>query len=325
MLTTVSVILNKVKNLIPEYTYHRKVIKMEKVIFYTFNILLKAFFTLLEILPYLIAGTVIGEALKYIKLHNYVEGFRSKSTFTTILAASALGMVSPLCTYGTVPVVMRLANSGMPTAVLLVFLISSSMMNPQIFILTWGGISKEIALMRVLTIMLFALLMGFILKIIPQEYILNKNYIREYLGKVNEESCEREAFRWKRYLINVLKSLEYMGFYLVAGVILASAIEVLIPGSIANKLYQQGKTLQIVLMSALSIPFYSCGGGVIPIVNALMLGGMSKGVVLAFLNVGAATRITVIAALSSIVRPVFILIYVLILIIFSVITGYLYI
>jgi uncharacterized membrane protein YraQ (UPF0718 family) len=126
-------------------------------------------------------------------------------------------------------------------------------------------------------------------------------------------------------LINILKSLEYTGFYLVIGVILAAAIEVFIPGEIANKLYQQDKTLQIVLMSVLSIPFYSCGGGVIPIVKSLLLGGMSKGVLLAFLNVGAATRITVLAALLSIVRPVFILIYVLVLIIFSIITGYLYI
>ncbi|HYE81932.1 MAG TPA: permease [Clostridia bacterium] len=298
---------------------------MYKIIFYSFNIFIKAFLTLLEILPYLIAGTAIGEALKYIRLHNYIEHFHSKSTVCVTLAASVLGMVSPLCTYGTVPVVMRLAGSGMPAAVLIVFLISSSMMNPQLFILTWGGVSKEIALMRVLTIILFALFMGFILKIIPKEYVLNENFLKECSDKSNGKSCIKEAFTWKRYLISIMKSLEFMWLYLVVGVILASAIEVLIPADIANKLYQQDKMLQIIFMSVLSIPFYTCGGGVIPIVKALMLGGMSKGVVLAFLNVGAATRITVLAALSSIVRPVFLLVYILVLIAFSMITGYLYI
>lgn len=298
---------------------------MDKIIFYSLNILLKAFLILLEILPYLIAGTAIGEALKYIKLHKYVESFRFKGTVYMTVAASVLGMVSPLCTYGTVPVVMRLAGSGIPASVLIVFLISSSMMNPQLFILTWGGISSEMALMRVATIMLFSILMGFILRAIPQEYILNKTCAGEYSGASTGKSCEREAFVWKRYIVNIVKSLEYTGFYLVTGVLLAAAIEVLVPGDFANKLYQKDKILQIILMSLFSIPFYSCGGGVIPIVKALMLGGMSKGVLLAFLNVGAATRITVLAALLSIVRPVFILVYVLVLIGFSIITGYLYI
>lgn len=298
---------------------------MDKIVFYALNIILKAFQTMLDILPYLIVGTAAGEALKYTKLQKYIEGLRYRDTFTMTMAASVLGMASPLCTYGTVPVVMRLAGSGIPASVLIVFLISSSMMNPQLFILTWGGVGREMALMRVATIMLFALFMGSILRIIPQEYILNKNYIKEYLDDVKDKGCGSKAFAWRSYLAGIFKSLEYTGFYLVIGVLLGAAIEVLMPGDMANRLYRMDKTLQIILMSLLSIPFYSCGGGVIPVVRALMLEGMSKGVLLAFLNVGAATRVTVLAALLSIARPVFVLVYILALMVFSIITGYFYI
>ncbi len=298
---------------------------MDILAFYSLNILLKAFHSLLEILPYLLAGTAAGEALKYTKLQKYIESFHYRNTSTMTVAASVLGMASPLCTYGTVPVVMRLAGSGMPAAVLIVFLISSSMMNPQLFILTWGGIGMEMALMRVATIMVFALVMGSLLRIVPQEYILNKDCIKEYSDKGNDKGCWQKAFSWKVYLVSIVKSLEHTGFYLVIGVLLGAAIEVLMPGSIANKLYRMDKTLQIILMSLLSIPFYSCGGGVIPIVRSLMQEGMSQGVLLAFLNVGAATRITVLAALLSIVRPVFVVAYILALMAFSIIMGYLYI
>jgi len=297
---------------------------MDKFAFYFLNILLKAFYSLLEILPYLIVGTAAGEMLKYTKLQKYIEGLRFRDTITMTVAASVLGMASPLCTYGTVPVVMRLAGSGMPAAVLVVFLIASSMMNPQLFILTWGGLGREMAFMRVATIMLFALLMGLILKVVPKEYILNRNCIREHSDNRRYKDRGSKAFSWKGYLANIIKSLEYTGFYLVVGVLLGAAIEVLVPGDIANRLYRMDKTLQIIIMSLLSIPFYSCGGGVIPVVRALMLEGMSKGVLLAFLNVGAATRITVLAALLSIARPVFVVVYVLALMAFSIITGYLY-
>lgn len=298
---------------------------MDIFAFYSLNILLKAFHSLLEILPYLVLGTAAGEALKYTKLQSHIEGFRYRNSVAMTVIASALGMISPLCTYGTVPVVMRLAGSGMPAAVLVIFLISSSMMNPQLFILTWGGIGWEMALMRAATIMVFSLLMGSLLRILPQEYIFKKDHIKEYSVKGNNNGCRGKVFSWKAYMLSILKSLEHTGFYLVIGVLLGAAIEVLMPGDIANRLYRMNKTLQIILMSLLSIPFYSCGGGVIPIVRALMLDGMSQGVLLAFLNVGAATRITVLAALLSIVRPIFVVIYILALMAFSILTGYLYI
>lgn len=297
---------------------------MDKLSIYTISIFIKSYMTLLELLPYLIAGTLVGEALKYVKLHRLVAKFRSYNTLISTLIAAILGIISPLCTFGTVPVVMRLAGIGIPASVLIVFLISSSMMNPQLFIMTWGGISKEIAIGRILTIIAFSLLMALLLKIIPQKFVLNKNKLEEIIKTSDEYCYAREAFQFKQYAINTLKSLEYVGFYVVIGVVFASSIEVMIPGNLLNKLYGQNKMLQILLMSLLSIPFYSCGGGVIPIVRSMISGGMIYGTALAFLNVGAATRVTVLAALATIVRPIFIFIYVAALIIFSILTGYLF-
>ena len=80
----------------------------------------------------------------------------------------------------------------------------------------------------------------------------------------------------------------------------------------------------MLVMAVLSIPLYTCGGGAIPAVGSLISGGMSKGAALAFLNVGSATRITTLSALAAIVRPLFIVVYVIILITFSVIMGCFY-
>jgi uncharacterized membrane protein YraQ (UPF0718 family) len=71
----------------------------------------------------------------------------------------------------------------------------------------------------------------------------------------------------------------------------------------------------------LGIPLYACGGGTIPLIHALMGKGMSTGAALAFFIVGPATRIAPLVALSTIIRPSFIGIYILMLFAFAVLSG----
>ena len=298
---------------------------MYTFLFYSLNIFYKAADTLFQLLPYLIAGTFAGEALKFVRLHNFVEKLNKKGRFLSTVTATFLGILSPLCTYGTVPVVLQLNNSGVAASTLIVFLISSSMMNPQLFFMTWGGISLKIALARVLTIIIFSFLMGLILNALPERWILNKKIIEEKNSNTSGCTPSKKVFTLKVYFLNIVKSLEYTGFYITIGVILAAMIEVLVPSSFSNMLFDQNKLLQLLIAAALSVPFYTCGGGAIPVIKSFISGGMSSGTALAFLNVGSATRITTLMALAAIVRPLFIIFYVIILIAFSIVTGYFFI
>jgi uncharacterized protein len=294
---------------------------MIRFMFYFLNIFFRASSILLEILPFLIVGTIVGEALKFIKLQKFINKNRKRNVFFSTLVASILGMLSPLCTYGTVPVVIQLNSSGVPISVLIVFLISSSMMNPQLFFMTLGGIGIQIALARVISILVFSLLMGWILNVLPTSWILNRKSLVEQNRRNCEEKDSRAIFTWKLFCVNIIKSLEFTGFYIIIGVVIAAMIEVFVPATISNMIFQQDKILQILVVAALSIPFYTCGGGAIPVIKSLISGGMSKGTALAFLNVGSATRITTVMALATIVRPLFLVAYILILMGFSVIIG----
>jgi uncharacterized membrane protein YraQ (UPF0718 family) len=77
----------------------------------------------------------------------------------------------------------------------------------------------------------------------------------------------------------------------------------------------------ILLAAAAGIPIYACGGGTIPMIASLMSKGLSRGSALAFLTVGPATRITSLAAIGTIFRKRFLLLYVLVLLVFSVAAG----
>lgn len=295
---------------------------MYTIAFYMLNILYRSFLILLEMLPYIVIGILIGESLKYIKLHRFVENIKDKANPVVVLLSSALGIASPLCTYGTVPIVMRMNKAGIRTSILIIFLISSSMMNPQLFFMTWGGLNLKFAIGRVIFIILFSLLTAWVLKIIPDHWILNKKSLEEHSDTSETMACTKTIFSVKGYLVNVLKTTEYIGFYIITGVILAAAIEILTPSSIINKLFQTDKLLSVVAMALFSVPFYTCGGGVIPVIKTLVQdGSMGMGAAFAFLNVGSATRVTTIMALAAIVRPAFITAYIGALVLFSVLVG----
>jgi uncharacterized membrane protein YraQ (UPF0718 family) len=79
----------------------------------------------------------------------------------SIVVASLLGLLSPMCTFAAIPVVGTLIGMGVPAAPLVAFMVSSPLMNPSLFVYTAGVISMEMALARLLTALSVALVAGF--------------------------------------------------------------------------------------------------------------------------------------------------------------------
>jgi len=273
-----------------------------------------------QLLPYVVLGILGSEALSYTSVSPLLERGCRRHPALAIPTSAVLGMVSPLCTYGTVPVVLQLLRAGVPVAPLATFLSTSSLMNPQLLLMTWGGLGAKMAMARILSVLVFGLALGVIVHFLPTRFSLQPKIQREH----EEKSKQRQFFTWKSFAKRSYKTLRFVGFYVVLGVLLGAAIEVLIPGRWVVAVFGTGGWFQILLAALLGVPLYACGGGVIPLVRALMEQGMSGGAALAFLVAGPATRIPPLMALATIVRPLFVAAYVLFLVTYSVIAGLLY-
>ncbi|MCX7711609.1 MAG: permease [Clostridia bacterium] len=280
--------------------------------------------TLYSLLPYVIAGVLLSEALSYTTLITGIHRFSSRSPFLSVIASVFAGMISPLCTYGTIPVILRLFRSGVPIAPLIVFLASSSMMNPQLFILTVGSLGIGMAAARILSIIVFTLILGLIVHFIPSEWMINPGCLRNQSPNEDFPESSVAVFSWKRYFSGCVKSLEFIGFYLIIGILLGAAVEVLLPQEWLASNFQSGSWLSILLASILGIPLYACGGASIPLISSLVKEGLSKGAALAFLTTGPATRIQPLVALAALLRPRFIFFYVLLIVVFSMFVGILF-
>ena len=90
-----------------------------------------------DIAPFWAAGIVGGSVVSVFAKERLNALFAriSRGRFS-IFAASAIGVASPLCMYGTVPLAASFSEKGMDDGVLAAFMMSSVLLNPQLMIYT---------------------------------------------------------------------------------------------------------------------------------------------------------------------------------------------
>lgn len=290
----------------------------------SFGIMLKnAGNTFLQLFGYAAVGALLGEILKFTSWTKLIYRGINASKHLSILIATILGILSPLCTYGTIPVVITLYRGGVSMVPLLSFLSASSLMNPQLFIMTWGGLGMEFALIRLLIVFIFAILCGYITLFIPEKWLVVKPRLESEQDK-DDIMNRQKNFSFKALLNNTFKSLLFVGKYMVFGVLLGAAIETFVPKNLVMNTVGGGTVGSILIAALIGIPLYACGGGIIPTVRSMISSGMSNGAAMAFLTVGQGTRITSLFALAAILHPLFIIGYCIFLVLFSTLTGLLF-
>jgi len=267
---------------------------------------------------YVVVGVILGQALRYTPATAVLERICSRRPAVSLVLAALFGMASPLCTYGTVPVVLELLRAGVPVAPLATFLATSSLMNPQLFVITWGGLGPKMALGRVAAVLVFGLLFGAVLHFLPRSWSVLPVLTNEKKPK------GRREFALNDFLKRCWRTLEFVGFYVLLGVLLGAIVEVLVPGRWIFAIFGSGGWAQILLASMLGVPLYACGGGTIPLVSSFLEQGMAPGAALAFLVAGPATRIAPLMALGTILRPLVVTVYVVVLVLYAAGAGILY-
>lgn len=251
---------------------------------------------LLELLPYVIAGALVA-ALLLRRRESILPGRLTKLPAPLLIIISALlGTISPLCTMGTVPVVIGLVGCGFPAAAGISFLASSSLVNPQLLFIAFSTIGPGLTIAQWLSGLGIGITAGFLTLFFEKRgfVVINKNI--KLPGNKNGKTCHKKR---SGFMTHFLDQLEHVLLYVVAGVVAASVVNVYMPEPLVLKLFGKANFFNIAAGAALSIPMYACGGGVLPMLAALMNKGLSPGVVLAFIIVGPATRLQAIAAVGA--------------------------
>jgi len=206
-----------------------------------------------------------------------------------------LGALSPITMYGMVPLLAVLLRSKVRQSIITSFIITSILINPNIFIYSFAfGI--DIALLRLVLCFLSGVTGGLIVEMVFKDrsiYSINGFSSKEGIGM-------QAADKRKTLYENFGRAAKRTAPNLALGILLAALFQVYFPAYAFDYIFGSGNGLSVLFAASLGVPAYYCGGGTIPLIKAWMSEGMSAGSALAFMITGPVTRFTNMAAVKTI-------------------------
>jgi hypothetical protein len=255
----------------------------------------------LQLGPYVAGGILLAALLGQLDLPLRWGHRLSRSGPGAVVGAACLGGASPLCTYGTVPVLVELLRGGASPGPALAFLVASSLLNPQLFIVMAGGLGLRLALAHVAGVLLLSLPVGLLARQLKPDTYLST----EILSPPSHTPTLPHPHT-PTHPHTLLRLTETVGLYFVVGVILAALLQTFVPPEWISSLLGAGRWYGVLLSGVLGVPFYACGGGAVPVFAELLAQGQGQGIspgaALAFFLAGPATRLTALAALGTLLN-----------------------
>jgi uncharacterized membrane protein YraQ (UPF0718 family) len=279
------------------------------------------YFTVLfeQIFKYWVIGILLGSAVSVFckeKIHSVFIGMKnSRWGLLGIIPASLLGIASPLCMYGTIPIAASFSRQGMRDDWLAAFMMSSILLNPQLLIYSMA-LGKTAVLIRFLSCLICGIAAGLCIRV----FYWKKSFF-DFAGFGDVTNRDTDPNVLIRFLKNVGRNIKATAGYFLIGIILSVLFQRYIPAESFAGLFGRDQRFGILMASTIGVPLYVCGGGTIPLLVEWLDAGMSMGSAAAFMITGPSTKITNLGALKAILGLKQFIIYLLFVVIFAVITG----
>ena len=274
-----------------------------------------------QILPYWILGMVLGSVISVFvkdKIHGAVTKLgEHKLGVFGIVIASVLGIASPLCMYGTIPLAASFSRKGIRDDWLAAFMMSSILLNPQLIIYSMA-LGKEVLAVRIITCFLCGITAGLILRF----GFRNKAFFN-FDGFEEKQSRDTHPNLLIRLLKNIGRNFKATGLYFLFGVLLSALFQRYVPAEGFAKLFgSEHQGFGLLMAATIGVPLYACGGGTIPLLQQWLMSGMSIGSAASFMLTGPSTKITNLGALKIVLGMKHFLLYLLFVMLFSLVCGF---
>ncbi len=282
-----------------------------------------------QIFGYWVVGMIIGSVVSVFfkdKIHNLMRNMKGlRVGFAGILFASLLGIASPLCMYGTIPIAASFSKGGIKDEWLASFMMSSILLNPQLIIYS-AALGMRALLVRIISCFLCGIAAGILVMLycgIRKENS-GEEKIRQFFdfkGFEEPKNKDTDPNLFIRFLKNLYRNIKATGLYFLIGVLLSALFQRYIPKETMTFLFGGNEAWGVLMAATVGVPLYVCGGGTIPILQAWLANGMSMGSAAAFMITGPATKITNLGALKAVLGIKNFILYWVFVIVFSCLAG----
>lgn len=272
-----------------------------------------------QIVPYWALGILIGSAVSVFG-KRYIHGALQKIGagrwgVLGVIPASALGILSPLCMYGTIPIAASFSEQGVRDDYLAAFMMSSVLLNPQL-ILYSGALGTTAVTIRVVSCFVCGAVAGVLLRV----FFKNKPFFN-FTGFHESKSRDTDPNLFLRFLKNVFRNVKATAPWFLIGMLVTVLYQRYVPSDFVSKLFGQNEGFGVLMAATIGVPLYMCGGGTIPLLQEWLWQGMSMGSAAAFMITGPATKITNLGAMKAVLGVKHFVFYILYAMIFALVTG----
>ncbi|MBR3393631.1 MAG: permease [Firmicutes bacterium] len=267
------------------------IIRRELVyIWYYFDLQLR------QIFWYWVLGMAIGSLISVFakdKIHGLFERMQGKKLgLLGIIPACLLGIASPLCMYGTIPIAASFRKHGMREDWLAAFMMASILLNPQLIIYS-AALGTKALIVRIVSCFLCGCAAGLLVFLCYQK--------KEFFNFEGFEVCTSHDTHPNlliRYLLNFWRNIKATGLYFLIGILLSALFQRYVPQDVMVHVFGGNEAWGVLMAATIGVPLYACGGGTIPLLMSWLADGMSLGSAAAFMITGPATKITNLGALK---------------------------
>lgn len=272
-----------------------------------------------QIFGYWVLGIVLGSFISVFakdKIHSAFSGILEKRLGVLgLIPASLLGIASPLCMYGTIPITASFSQKGLKDDMLAAFMTSSILLNPQLLIYS-SALGTKALVIRFASCFLCGVGAGICVR-----YFFHGTGYFKFTEFKPAAGRDTDPNLFTRLLKNIGRNIKATGGYFLLGVLLSALFQRYVPADIFESLFQEEKGFGILMAAAIGVPLYACGGGTIPLLQQWLDSGMSMGAAAAFMITGPATKITNVGALKIVMSLRHFVLYFVYIVLFSFVSG----
>lgn len=239
------------------------------------------------------------------------------------IVAALLGIVTPFCSCSAVPVFIGFIESGVPLGITFSFLISSPMVNEVALVMLWGLLGWKIAAIYIASGVTIAVIAGFLIGKGNLEHLVEEYVYQIKVGdtEIIEQTFADRVSYARDYTKEILKKV---WLYVIIAIAIGGFIHGYAPEDFLVQYAGKDNIWAVPMAVLIGVPLYSNAAGVIPIITALIQKGMSLGTALAFMMAVTALSFPEMIILRNVLKPKLIAIFVAIIAVAIIFTGYLF-
>ncbi|GHU78185.1 permease [Spirochaetia bacterium] len=277
----------------------------------------------------MVLGSVISVFGKE-KIHRMFASMQDKKLGALgVIPASLLGIASPLCMYGTIPITASFANKGMEEDWIAAFMMSSILLNPQLLFYS-AALGPAALIIRFVSCFVCGAVAGLCVRIFYKKkkfftFTAFDEPSAEAEGRGSppgNEGHDTDPNLCIRLLKNIGRNIRATALYFLIGVALSALFQRYVPPDAMAKLFGRNRGFGLLMAATIGVPLYVCGGGTIPLLMGWLQTGMSMGSATSFMITGPATKITNLGAVKIVLGMKNFVIYIAFTIVFALLSGF---